>query len=257
MQAAVAIIAHALRMLIFETGTTLRVIMPALVLVIGSSLIAVTFAGDTLIALQTNPEAVMRNPPITIPLIAFLGLVGLIGYALMAILWHRHVLLSGMDRGQVMRPDLQIMIGYIGKAIIVGFVQFVASIPIVLGMGVIIALGGGGPAVGALAGLLGSLAFVWVALRLSLILPAAALGARMTLMDSWETTSAVSGTMLAVAALLTGLNWCAFAIAGVLSPDASAIGLLIQTIVYVLEGLVFISVLTTFYGHLVEGRALE
>lgn len=257
MQAAVAIIAHALRMLIFETGTTLRVIRPALVLVIGSSLIAVFVAGDTLIALQTDAEAVLRDPPMTIPLIAFLGLVGLIGYALMAILWHRHVLLSGMDRGQVMRPDLRIMLGYVGKAIAVGFVQFIAAIPIVLGMGLIIAAGGGSPAMAALAGLIGSLAFVWVALRLSLILPAAALGARMTLMDSWETTSTVSGTILGVAALLTGLNWCAYTIASILTPDTAVIGLLIQTIVYVLEGLVFISVLTTFYGHLVEGRALE
>ncbi|NNE52706.1 MAG: hypothetical protein HKN30_09925, partial [Sulfitobacter sp.] len=40
MQSALAIIAHALRMLIFETGTTLRVISPALILVIGSSLLA-------------------------------------------------------------------------------------------------------------------------------------------------------------------------------------------------------------------------
>ena len=206
MQAAVAIIAHALRMLIFETGTTLRVIMPALLIVIASVVLAAAFVGDTLMALQTAPEQVMLNPPASILLVGLLGFAGLIGYALMAILWHRHVLLSGMDRGQVMRPDANILMQYIGKAIVLGLVQFVASIPIVLGMGAIIAVGGGSAPVVVLSGFLGSLAFIWIALRLSLILPAAALGTRMTILDSWEATMDVSGTMWCVALLLTGLN---------------------------------------------------
>lgn len=257
MQAAVAIIAHALRMLIFETGTTLRVLMPALLIVLGSSLLAALLTGDTLIVLQTDPQRLIADPPDNLLLVGFLGLAGLVGYALMAILWHRHVLLSGMDRGQVMRPNAGILAGYILKAITLGLVQFVASIPIVLGMGALITLGGGSAAAIALSGLLGSLAFIWIALRLSLILPAAALGERMTILDSWEASAQASGTMFWVAALLTGLNWAAYSLVSTLIPGMSPGALIVQTLFYILEGLVFVSVLTTFYGHLVEGRSLD
>ncbi|MFC6586772.1 hypothetical protein ACFQDZ_05685 [Sulfitobacter pacificus] len=45
-------------------------------------------------------------------------------------------------------------------------------------------------------------------------------------------------------------------ISDTLLPVTGGLAILAHTIIYVVEGLVFISVLTTLYGHLVEGRSL-
>jgi hypothetical protein len=107
-------------------------------------------------------------------------------------------------------------------------------------------------AVGILAGIL----FVWVALRLSVVLPAAALGNGMRIGESWAATAPVSNALWGVAVLLALLNVVISLITVAVLPDGLAIAMIVQTVIYIVEGLVFISVLTTLYGHLVEGRSL-
>lgn len=257
MQASLAIVAHALRMLIFEVGTTLRVLSPALLLVLGSTLIAVLFAQDALVAVQTTtPETLVMPQGSSILVLFIMGLAGVAGYALMAILWHRHVLLSGMERSAIMRPSLRIFFTYLGKALLVGLLQLLIGIPITLGIGALAAIGGGGALLLSLLGLLGGVIFAWVALRISLVLPAAAVDARMTIPDSWEATRALAPTLWGVAALMVGLNILSSLLSGLLTTEPTALAFLIQTVFFLLEGIVFISVLTTLFGHLVEGRPL-
>jgi hypothetical protein len=258
MHTALAILAHALRMLIFETATTLRIILPALILVLGSALVVAIVAPDTLLMLQEPPEEIGVPASSDMMLLLVFGVIGLLGYALMAVLWHRHVLLNGTGVGTRLFPSGQVFIGYVGRTILVGFVQMLASIPIMIGMGLMeFALA---PALGAFAlfviGVLGGVAFVWVALRFSLVLPAAALGNTLTLRDSWATTAPLASTLWAVGILLTALNIGIFAIAGLFIPDQGSLALIAHTLVYLVEGIVFISVLTTLYGNLVEGRSL-
>lgn len=258
MQTALSIIAHALRMLIFETGTTLRVLMPALLMILGSALLAATLAPEAIILFQTglDPSGVEQVQNIAL-LLAF-GLLGVLGYALMAILWHRHVLLSEDERSRSLFPDSQIFFRYLGRAILVGFMQILAGIPITLAMALmgtfLIPLGGAFATL--LIGVLGGLAFLWVALRLSVVLPAAAMGDYMHLRESWETTAPFNSEIWNIAILLAGLNMAVFVFTGLILPETGTVALIGQTIVYILEGLVFISVLTTLYGHLVQGRSL-
>jgi hypothetical protein len=107
-----------------------------------------------------------------------------------------------------------------------------------------------------LIGVLGGLAFLWIALRISLVLPAAAVGNTISLRESWETTAPMSATIWGIAALLAGLNMCIMGLTDVLLPNQGGFALIAQTAVYLIEGIVFISVLTTLYGNLVEGRSL-
>lgn len=259
MNTALAILAHALRMLIFETATTLRVIMPALVLVLGCSLGIAIFLPEILALLQTTPDtAFVLRPQSALGLLVF-GCVGLIGYALMAILWHRHVLLNGAEDRDNLRPNVRIFLGYVWRAIIVGCVQLLAAVPITLLVGVLgVALmqdnPNGLPAM--LIGLLAGLVFIWIALRLSIALPAAAIGYVMPVRESWEITKPISAHLWGVALLLSGLNMCVYIVTNAVLPDTGIIALVAQTVVFIFEGLVFISVLTTLYGHLVEGRSL-
>ncbi|MFK7838053.1 MAG: hypothetical protein AB8B60_17725 [Sulfitobacter sp.] len=259
MNTALAILAHALRMLVFEVSTTLRVLMPALALVMGCSLGIALLAPDTVAMMNTPPEEIVAPAPGSLLAFVVLGAVGLLGYALMAVLWHRHVLLNGAERTEALRPGGSVFFGYLWRAIVVGFVQLLASIPVVLAMGVLGAVFIGGAASGvatAAIGLVGGLVFVWLALRFSVVLPAAALGHIIPVRESWQLTSVVSTELWGVALLLTGLNMFIYALSEALLPAAGGVALLAQTAIFIVEGLVFVSVLTTLYGHLVEGRSL-
>lgn len=259
MNTALAILAHALRMLIFETTTTLRVILPALIVVMGCSLAIALFAPDMITLMQTSPDTPVPPAPQTALGFLVFGAIGLMGYALMAILWHRHVLLNGAERPEHLHPDSRIFFGYIWRAILVGFAQMLAAIPVTVLIGV-----AGGVAIlnnptgplATLLSLIGGIIFVWIAMRLSLVLPSAAIGRPMRMRESWNITKPATSALWGVALLLSGLNMCVYTLTALLLPDIGTFSMLIHTLVYILEGLVFVSVLTTLYGYLVEGRSL-
>ncbi|MGJ8617182.1 MAG: hypothetical protein ACSHWS_10095 [Sulfitobacter sp.] len=259
MNNAMAILAHALRMLIHEPGTTLRVITPALLIVLASVVAAVVLVPDTLTALQSTPETFVAPSPSSIMLMLLIAAAGLVGYALMAILWHRHVLLNGTEARDILRPGSAIILGYLWRAIILALVQFLIAIPIAIAIAIIGGIGSAltGAAVAFFViGILAGILFVWIALRLSVVLPAAALGNSMRIKESWEVTAPIAKTLWSLAVLLAMLNVAISLITVVILPDSAVIAMGLQTMVYIVEGLVFISVLTTLYGHLVEGRSL-
>ncbi|MCX7559335.1 hypothetical protein OS190_07110 [Sulfitobacter sp. F26204] len=259
MNTALAILAHALRMLIFETAATLRVIMPAVVLVIGCSIGVALLSPDLVAFMQDTQDTGKTLRPDDLLNMVFFGLVGLLGYALMAVLWHRHVLLNGAEQRENLRPNLSIFLGYVWRAVVVGCAQVLAAIPISLamgGLGLLLIRDNPDGMATMLIGFLGGLAFIWIALRLSLALPAAAIGYTMTLGESWQITKPLSAQLWGVGLLLSGLNVCVYIVTNAVLPDVGIIAVIAQTLVFILEGLVFISVLTTLYGYMVEGRSL-
>lgn len=262
MTTALALISHAIRMLVFETGTTLKVVMPAILLVLGSTLASVVLLPDAIAALQAHPEDMVLPSGGELGLLALFGLCALMGYVLMAILWHRHVLLSETDHADDLRPSASIVLSYVWRAILVGLMQLLATIPIVIGtaaIGAVIGMTaglGGSAFLGLVIGLLASVVFVWIALRLSVVLPAAALGQPMKIFESWRETAPISGPLWGVAALLAAINIGINGLAAMILPEAAVVSALISACVYMIEGLVFVSVLTTLYGHLVERRTL-
>ncbi len=259
MSTALAILAHALRMLVFEPSATLRVIFPAVLLVLVSSGAIATLAPDAVALMQSTTDTPVLPSPSSVALMLVFGILALIGYALMAILWHRYVLLNGAERTEDLRPSGRIFARYVWRAIVVGCVQLLAAIPVILIMGALGAafiMDNPNEVPALIIGLLGSLVFIWVALRVSVVLPAAAMGQVMPVADSWATTKSVSTELWGVATLLTGLNIFVYFITGLILPEAGFVAAMVQTLVFIIEGLVFISVLTTLYGHLVEGRSL-
>lgn len=256
-----AIIMHAVRMLIHAPATTLQVILPGMALVLASTLGAYFLIPDTLIAMvSSDPNDIAQIPPSHVLLLLVLGLAALFGYALMAILWHRHVLLNSPDRDQDISPPGGIIAAYLWRAIIVAFVQLLAALPILFSLAAVAAVLGagseqGGPSIAF--NLLAGSAFVWVALRISITLPAAAMGKPMSIRQSWTVSAQLSGAALAIAALLSLFNIATSVIIFGLIPEPGSFALVLETCVFLLEGLLFVSVLTTLYGHLVEGRPLR
>lgn len=260
MNNALAILAHALRMLVHEPATTLRVITPALLIVLASVIAAAVFAPDALAAFQATPDTFVAPAASSMFLLLFLSIVGLVGYALMAILWHRHVLLNAAEADSALRPGTDVILGYLWRAIILALVQFLVAIPVGIAIAVLGGVGAalsGGVGLFFVVGILAGVFFVWVALRLSVVLPAAALGKSMRIGESWAVTAPIANTLWGVALLLALLNVAISLITVAILPDGFAIAMIVQTMIYIIEGLVFISVLTTLYGHLVEGRSLS
>lgn len=259
MNTALAILAHALRMLIFEPATTFRVLLQPMLIVIGCAVGSAVLAPDVMTLLGTPPEDML--PPSGADVLTFLlfGAGALLGYALMAVLWHRHVLLNGAEQRQELRPTPKIFFGYVGRAIMVAIAQLIAAIPVAFGMGVLgipfVNADGTGAGVTVI-GLLGGMIFIWIALRYSVVLPAAALGQHMRIRDSWSKTKVVSGPLWGVAGLLIGLNTLVFILTDALVPNVGVTAAAVQAAVFIAEGLVFVSVLTTLYGHLIEKRSL-
>jgi len=141
----------------------------------------------------------------------------------------------------------------------VGCLQFIAALPVYLLMGGLLASvspDATNSMMETVLSLLVSWLLIWIALRFSVVLPAAALGRRMSVNQSWTLTKPVARELWGVALLLMGLNLLIYEVAHIALPDTGALTLVLNTALFILKGLVFVSVLTTLYGHLFEGRSL-
>jgi hypothetical protein len=78
----------------------------------------------------------------------------------------------------------------------------------------------------------------------------------MSVRESWRATEPLAGTLWALAVLLAVVNTLLGVIASMLPPADPGLRLMLDSAIYLIEGLVFVSMLTTLYGHLVEGREL-
>ena len=258
MNSAVAILLHALRQLLQSPVTTLRVILPALLVIAGTGLL-VWIAAPGLLAFGFAQAGSPAWPSGSTGLMWLaLLLMGVFGYALMAILWHRH----GLTDGKASRPGIKLVLAYLWRVLLLSLIQILISIVIVIPLLISLATGDGespGPSLPAmlLTTFLAGLLLIWLSLRLSLVLPAAALGDRMGFAESWATTAPIVRPLWGVAALLAALNTLLSGLIGLIGAETPLVTLLIETPIYIAQGLLIFSVLTTLYGLLVQDRQTE
>lgn len=194
-----------------------------------------------------------------------------IAYCWAAVGWHRYVLLEEMGNGLIPNWRGGRILSYFGRAIVVGLV-------------VILAVMGGGLVVGLVAAITQSMGVAialgiglvfgasWVATRIGLVLPAAALGERMTIGESWAVTRPVASHIflpLIVIALVVGViqqlvllifgQTITVDVFGTMQEQVvlSLPGQIVNGLVSWLQILVNLALMTTLYGNLVEGRQLN
>lgn len=200
------------------------------------------------------------NPPQNFPPINAVGLVvgilsALVGWLWAAVAWHRFVLLEEYPNG-ALPPWRGSEIGnYFGNSILV----FLIILGAALGLGIVIGIVAAvlqSPAV-ALVLMLG-LAFglSWIATRVGLILPAAAIGERLGIGESWKATAPVSGQLiLPIFVIALGaaiLNQAVVVLAG-----PTLFAFLLSMAVSWVQLLLNLAMMTTLYGNLIEGRQLN
>lgn len=212
----------------------------------------------------TNPGiltgAAMNVEPGQVPDINFgaffLGVViGLLAWCWAAVVWHRFVLLEEFSGGPIPQWQGGYILSYLGRSFLVGLIAVVTGIVL-----------------GAAAGLIGALLqsaavlFVlfigvafgisWVATRVGLILPAAAIGQSLTIGESWSITKPVGSQIFLPIFVIALVSSLASQLA-ILALGANLVGGLVSLAVSWLQMLVNLALLTTLYGNLIEGRQLN
>lgn len=192
----------------------------------------------------------------------FLGLItailAIVAFVWVAVAWHRYVLLDEVPAGQFPEFNSSRLLSYGGYSLLIGLIGFVLSfivsavvgiiaIPLLNVVGVFIT------------GLLALAAVLIVGYRLAPILPSIAIGKPITMRQAWEATNSanvpiiVLAVLSAVAALVIDIPAFVFAMAGPIGGFLAVLWTLATGWVKMIVG---VSILTTLYGHYIEGRAI-
>jgi hypothetical protein len=248
---ATLLLKQALGLLISDPIKTLLVICPALLLMIAvcGAMIAATPELLTLGAGTGLPADIALSWMSVFLLITFV-----FSYALMAILWHRHTL---GDTHTSLPLSAHLIIGYLGRVLMLALIQLAVSlafiIPLILSHQNAQDIPQSPSVVSILITTFASqLMLVWLSLRLSLILPAAAIGRPIRMTHSWRITHALAGPLWGVAAVLALLNTGMTAAVTFLGLSTPAYAMLVEVPMYILEGLLIFSILTTLYSRQIK-----
>lgn len=236
------------------------------------------------IVLVTNPtiltgEYVSFDPTTGRGDLSSVGLVGiliaivagLVCWLWAAVAWHRFVLLEEYPTGVFPRWRGSNIVNYFGNTLLIGLIMIGVGLGVGIGIGILVALFDS-PAVAIALGVSLVFALSWVATRIGLILPAAAIGEKLGVGESWRATAPVSGQIIMpifVIALVSAiLNQGIIALLGEtttvqtpLGPQPQATltmaGVVVSAAVSWVQTLVNLALMTTLYGNLIEGRALN
>jgi hypothetical protein len=162
----------------------------------------------------------------------------LVLFSVIAVVWHRYVLLDSDDKRAASPSAGEPVVKYTQRALMVGVAVFVVLVLLSL---LTLGLGSGGAVLGQLLSLFIA---TYVAMRISLGLPAASIGRSIGLFESWEKTKPLSNELWIVVAIQVAL----FALLSFIP----FIGILVTWFMIVIGA----SILTTIYGVLIEGRTL-
>ena len=248
-----ALFSHSVGMLVRNFGDLLRVfLMPTLLIVaVSATFLKMTGLWEVmqLGAMTRLPEGSGLAGPLFLVVVLSL-LIGM--WSVVA--WHRFVLLEEMPQGWVPPVQGDRVLAYFGRSVQIALVLICLMLPLVLvGMLLATMLSGAGPTLLALLDLPLSIIVTYFVLRLSVLLPAAALGASMGLREAWNTTSGAFGDLMGLSAILVALQYAAQFIIDS-SAGSPVLAAAVSLLLSVALALINISLLTTLFGHYAEGR---
>ncbi|MBO9446046.1 hypothetical protein [Ruegeria sp. R14_0] len=249
------IFVHSVRMVFGNLKQVLQItIGPALIataLIVGLFMVS----GIPLEALDDSAEGLPAGTSAASVFLFVLGLVVVIFVTMfwIAVSWHRFILLEEYPSGILPTFRFDRILAYLGRILMLGILLAIAWLP----MGLVFAVLGQG-----LAGLSIILTAVYAVFlivcfyRLSIILPAAAIGNPITISEAWNSTTGISGSILVLLVvtflfqMLVQLVFSALVFIPVL-------GVLLMVFFGTLVlPMINVSLFTTMYGLFVEKRQL-
>lgn len=203
------------------------------------------------------------HPGYYVPIIIITAIITILAFASIAVNWHRYILLDRVPVGaEIFRLD-GLVWRYVGNVwligLIVGAVFMVGFLPLVL----LASLSDAGGVVAFIFGIAGFIAATIAIYRLSVKLPAIAIGRRdFAIRDAWAATRdnklPIFLVVLFQALLLFGVGLVFLALDFALALLAPTIMLVISQLIQAFLGWLLaifnVTILTSFYGFFVEGR---
>jgi len=164
--------------------------------------------------------------------------------------WHRFILLEEYPTGWIPEFRVDRIMAYFGRGFLIGVIMVAMWIVAVLAAGLL------GP-LGAVI-MMGTLFFSFILIyRLVAMLPAAAIGKSLTVGQAWEATKGSTGTIIVLVIVIVVAQFLLQVVTGLSMMVFPPLGILFQVFVTLVMSLVNVSILTTFYGHYVEGREID
>jgi hypothetical protein len=252
------LVRHSFVLLFNNLGNALKVsVGPFLILIAFVFVLTLTlgFSFD-----QIGPGAAMtRQLPAEAAGGAFLGillflLAALFVFAWVAVSWHRFVLLEEYPGLLPTIADRPIW-PYIGRSILLALILVLIAIPVGFVFGLLVSPLMGNVTLLLLLTTLMGVFFTWIWLRLALLLPGTAVGKPISMGDAWSASGRLSGPIFQAAVILVALNVLVSFVFGT-ALGGNIVGDILNLIVSWVTMMVGISMLTTLYGHLIEGREL-
>lgn len=249
---------HSVRQVFANLGGALRV---SAVLTVAQVVVVLTL-GAAMFEDRAQLEAMMRDGSVPWGKFALAAVLQTVLWLWLVVGWHRYVLL-GEEPGVVPVLRLDRMLGYFGKSLLIALLL----IPVALVFSFVGGLIVGGLGIGAsgrglalallLLVLLVYLPVVTIGTRLATMLPGAALEPGVPLFSGWEATRDATLTVMGVVVIgilcVLGVEF----VGGRLFPDPASVPAVIWLVATQWAmAMVGASILTTLYGHYVQGRPL-
>lgn len=246
---------HAVRMVLNNLSVAIRISAVLMLVQLGTLLLFNT--GFLLTGADTTRMIQQGTYPFFGAFVSFLVMI--VTGLWIAVAWHRFVLREETPTGPIPPFNGAAIGSYFVAGIIFAVILIVLAIPLGILGGLLVAplfMSGGQPGLLAtlILGLIVYLPLAYVGYRISPILPSAALGARMPVKEAWYKTgtSGAAFVLLTIVSVIAGLL---ISLPGGYLP--SILGTLWAFVAQWLVVMVGASILTTIYGHYVEGRQLN
>lgn len=245
----VRIILHALRMVWSNRAMALRIgLLPVLLMIVAAVVLRtpgtpIWSMGHVQTFLEVMMNAFQSDNALLLMLIwGFASVWTFVN-------WHRFILLSEYPKGWIPPMRQDVGLAYAMAALkLIGF--WVVSLFILIFI-VAIALPGFSWIL-----LVGNIVLIFVVLRLSPILPAAALGVKMGVIEALTATQSVSAAILVIMAARYGVDRAVQLVVDGAADVNEGMGLILWAGLTLFLSLVNASILTTLYGYCVQGRSL-
>ena len=249
------IVQHAFKMVFGNMGQALKVSLVPFGLLAAFSVLVVMVTGVPLDG-SFNPENGISGLSALLILSLVVFLVFVMGWV--AVSWHRFILLEEYTALVPATKDRPIW-SYVWRSFILGLLIMLIAMPILMIVGFVLAptMGAGFGIFSMILGLLlgALLSYLWF--RWAIILPSIAVGEPMTLRQAWAETAATSGVIFKVAIIVSVLKIAASAVVSLFYVGLPIVAFAADVAVNWTTLMVGVSILTTLYGHVVEGRPLS
>lgn len=170
-----------------------------------------------------------------------------------AVAWHRYVLLEEYPSGFLPPVNADRILAYFGRFALIFLILVLCSVPPVL---LVANLGDRVPSIAALLVAILYLFLATALMRLSIALPATAIGQPVTFSEAWEQTRGKNSAILLLLLAMFAFQFIVQLMIGVFSLLPVLGGLLAIFAGFILIPIINLSVLTTMYGVFIQKRQL-